>query len=107
MKEFYSKIQKTLSGLSPEAVSAFILSAISVINMLLPMFGFNCVNVDNQGVYHFVSALFLIGTSINSMYVNFNVTDASVKAQEITDLLKAGELVIADVNKFIDKNKKK
>lgn len=90
-----------LSYLSPQAITTFIISFIALANIIMQVFGYSPVNVDEQSVYNIISTIFVIGTTLMGMYKNFNVTDASSKAQEITDLLKSGELLVSDVDELI------
>lgn len=96
-----------LSNLSPQAVTTFVVAMFAIVNLALQAFGISAVNVDNETVFNIVSTLFAIGASLIGMYRNFNVTDASGKAQEITDLLKEGEILVSDVDAFIKNMKER
>ena len=90
-----------LTNLNPQAVTTFIVTALAVVNMILRLCGWEQVFIPDDQIYDLVSSVFLIGSMMATAYKNFNVTSAAVKAQEITDMLKEGTLLIEDVDKMI------
>jgi hypothetical protein len=53
-----------------------------------------------------VSGVFVIGAALYNTWKNRNVTSASQIAQQVTDMIKNGELLIEDVQALISKVKK-
>ena len=69
------------------------------------LFRSNTLPIENGEVSEIVSTVFLIATTLYNVYKNRNVTVASQKAQQITDSIKAGELLVEDIDKLLDKVK--
>ena len=69
------------------------------------MFGINTLPIENGEVSEIVSTVFLIGTTLYNVYKNRNITVASQKAQQVTDAIKAGEILVHDVDALLDKVK--
>ena len=95
-----------LKGVTAEAVTGVLVLLVALINAVLQMFGINTLPIENSEVSEIVSTVFLIATTLYNVYKNRNITIASQKAQEVTNAIKAGELLIEDVNKLLDKVKK-
>ena len=95
-----------LKGVTTEAVTGVLVLLVALINAVLQMFGINTLPIENSEVSEIVSTVFLIATTLYNVYKNRNITIASQKAQEVTNAIKAGELLIEDVNKLLDKVKK-
>ena len=70
------------------------------------MFGINALPIENEEVTNIVSTVFLIATALWNTWKNRNITTASQIAQNITDSIKNGELLVDDVDKLIKKIKK-
>ena len=69
------------------------------------MLGFNTLPIANDDVSSIVSIVFLIITTLYNTYKNRNLSTASQVAQNITDAIKSGELLIEDVNTLLEKCK--
>ena len=95
-----------LKGVAAEAVTGVLVLLVALINAVLQMFGINTLPIENSEVSEIVSTVFLIATTLYNVYKNRNITIASQKAQEVTNAIKAGELLIEDVDKLLDKVKK-
>lgn len=95
-----------LKGVTAEAVTGVLVLLVALINAVLQMFGINTLPIENSEVSEIVSTVFLIATTLYNVYKNRNITMASQKAQEVTNAIKAGELLIEDVDKLLDKVKK-
>ena len=95
-----------LKGVTTEAVTGVLVLLVALINAVLQMFGINTLPIENSEVSEIVSTVFLIATTLYNVYKNRNITIASQKAQEVTNAIKAGELLIEDVDKLLDKVKK-
>ena len=95
-----------LKGITAEAVTGVLVLLVALINAVLQMFGINTLPIENSEVSEIVSTVFLIATTLYNVYKNRNITIASQKAQEVTNAIKAGELLIEDVDKLLDKVKK-
>ena len=95
-----------LKGVTAEAVTGVLVLLVALINAVLQMFGINTLPIENSEVSEIVSTVFLIATTLYNVYKNRNITIASQKAQEVTNAIKAGELLIEDVDKLLDTVKK-
>lgn len=95
-----------LKGITSEAVTGILVLALALINAILQMFGINILPFENADISEIVSTVFLIGTTLYNVYKNRNVTVASQKAQEITNAIKSGELLIDDIDKLLEKIRK-
>lgn len=94
-----------LKGITAEAVTGVLVLLVALINAVLQMFGINTLPIENCEVSEVVSTIFLIITTLYNVYKNRNISTASQKAQEITNALKSGELLIEDVDELLNKVK--
>ena len=95
-----------LKGVNAETVTGVLILLVALINAVLQMFGINTLPIENGEVSEMVSTVFLITTTLYNVYKNRNITLASQKAQEVTDAIKAGELLVDDVDALLNKIKK-
>lgn len=95
-----------LKGVTAETVTGVLVLLVALINASLQMFGVNTLPIENGEVSEIVSTVFLIITTLYNVYKNRNITVASQTAQQITNAIKSGEVLIEDVNALIDKCKK-
>lgn len=96
-----------LKGITANSVTGVLVLLVALINAILQMFGFATLPIENDEVSNIVSTVFLIGSTIYTVYTNFNVSPASQIAQEITNGIKSGEILADDVKELIDKCKVK
>ena len=94
-----------LKGITSEAVTGVFILLVALINAVLQMFGINTLPIENGEVSEIVSTVFLIATTLYNVYKNRNITVASQKAQPVTDAIKAGEILVEDVDVLLDKVK--
>ena len=95
-----------LKGITTEAVTGILILLLALVNATLQMFGINTLPIENDEVTNIVSTVFLIVTALWNTWKNRNITTASQGAQNITDSIKNGELLVDDVDKLIKKIKK-
>ena len=95
-----------LKGINAETVTGVLVLLVALINAVLQMFGINTLPIENGEVSEMVSTVFLIVTTLYNVYKNRNITLASQKAQEVTDAIKAGEILVDDVDALLNKIKK-
>lgn len=95
-----------LKGVTAEAVTGVLILLVALINAVLQMFGINTLPIENEEVTSIVSTVFLIVTAFWNTYKNRNISTASQTAQQITDAIKNGEILVEDVNELINKCKK-
>lgn len=95
-----------LKGVNAQSVTGVVLLVVALVNATLQMFGYNTLPITNDDVSGIVSSVFVILTAAYSTYKNLNVSTASQVAQQITDLIKNGELLTEDVEDFVQKFKK-
>ena len=95
-----------LKGVTKESLIGVALLVLSLVNAILQMFGFNTLPISNNQISEIVSTLFLIVMTLYNTYKNRNVTKASQKAQEVTDAIKNGEILIEDIDKILANLKK-
>ena len=95
-----------LKGITAETVAGILILLLALINATLQMFGINALPIENDEVTNIVSTVFLIATALWNTWKNRNITTASQVAQNITDSIKNGELLVDDVDKLIKKIKK-
>lgn len=96
-----------LKGITAESAAGVLILTAALINAVLQMFGYHTLPVSSEEVSEIVSALFLTVSTLYNVYKNRNITAASQKAQEITNAIKSGELLIADVDRFLENMKSK
>ena len=95
-----------LKGVTTEAVTGVLVLLVALVNAALQMFGINTLPIENGEVSEIVSTVFLIATTLYNVYKNRNITAASQKAQQVTDAIKAGEILVEDVDTLLSKCKK-
>ena len=95
-----------LKGVNAETVTGVLILLVALINAVLQMFGINTLPIENEEITSIVSTVFLIITVIWNTYKNRNISTASQTAQQITDAIKNGEILVEDVNELINKCKK-
>ena len=95
-----------LKGMTAEAVTGVSILLVALINAVLQMFGINTLPIENEEVSNIVSTVFLIVTALWNTWKNRNISTASQTAQQITDAIKNGEILVEDVNELINKCKK-
>ena len=95
-----------LKGITAETVTGVLILLVALINAVLQMFGINTLPIENGEVSEIVSTVFLIATTLYNVYKNRNITVASQKAQQVTDAIKAGEILVEDVDTLLSKCKK-
>ena len=95
-----------LKGITAEAVTGVLVLLVALINAILQMFGYNTLPIADDNISNIVSIVFLIVTTLYNTYKNRNISTASQVAQNITDAIKSGELLIEDVNTLLEKCKK-
>ena len=95
-----------LKGITAETVTGILILLLALVNATLQMFGINALPIENEEITNIVSTVFLIATALWNTWKNRNITTASQVAQNITDSIKNGELLVDDVDKLIKKIKK-
>ena len=95
-----------LTGVNAETVTGVLILLVALVNAVLQMFGINTLPIENGEISEIVSTVFLIVTVIWNTYKNRNISTASQTAQQITDAIKNGEILVEDVNELINKCKK-
>ena len=95
-----------LKGITAETIAGILILLLALVNATLQMFGINTLPIENDEVTNIVSTVFLIATALWNTWKNRNITTASQVAQNITDSIKNGELLVDDVDKLIKKIKK-
>ena len=95
-----------LKGVTSEAITNVLILVVALINAILQMLGINTLPIENEEISAVVSGVFLVGMALWNTWKNRNITPASQVAQNITDMIKSGELLIEDVQALISKVKK-
>lgn len=95
-----------LKGVTSEAITGVLILVVALINAVLQMFGINTLPIENEEISVIVSGVFVIGAALYNTWKNRNVTSASQIAQQVTDMIKSGELLTEDVQALISKVKK-
>lgn len=95
-----------LKGVNAETVTGVLILLVALINAVLQMFGINTLPIENEEITSIVSTVFLIVTVIWNTYKNRNISTASQTAQQITNAIKNGEILVEDVTELINKCKK-
>ena len=95
-----------LKGVSKEAVTGILILLLALINAILQMFGIETLPINNEEISTIISTIFLIVTALYNTWKNRNLTTASQSAQEITNAIKNGEILVEDVEVLINKIKK-
>lgn len=95
-----------LKGITSEAITNVFILVVALINAVLQMLGINTLPIEDEEISAIVSGIFLVGMALWNTWKNRNVTPASQIAQQVTDMIKNGELLVDDVQALISKVKK-
>lgn len=95
-----------LKGITKEALINVFILLLALVNAVLQMLGLNVLPIENKDLSEIISILFLIATTLYNTYKNRNVSSASQIAQQVTDSIKNGELLIGEVEELLNKVKK-
>ena len=95
-----------LKGVNAETVTGVLILLVALVNAVLQMFGINTLPIENGEISEIVSTVFLIITVLWNTWKNRNISTASQTAQQITNAIKNGEILVEDVNELINKCKK-
>lgn len=90
-----------LKGITAEAVSGVLILLIALINAILQMCGVNIIPINNETITEFISAAFLVITSLYNAYKNRNISTASQISQQLTDAMKDGTIAVEKVEELI------
>ena len=91
-----------LSGITVENITGIFILLLALINSTLQMFGINTLPITNDEISSMVSTVFLIITALWNTWKNRNITKASQTSQQITDLIKNGEVLASDIERIIN-----
>lgn len=94
-----------LNGINKQSIVGIVILIIALANAILQMLGIQTLPISNEEVDSVISIIFLIGSTVYSVYKNFNITPASQTAQKITDAIKNGEILIDQVEDIVEKCK--
>ena len=92
-----------LKGITAEAVAGVAILLVALVNAVLQMFGINTLPIENGEISEIVSTVFLIVTVLWNTWKNRNISTASQTAQQITNAIKNGEILVEDVQELLDK----
>ena len=95
-----------LKGVNAETVTGVLILLVALVNAVLQMFGINTLPIENGEISEIASTVFLIITVLWNTWKNRNISTASQTAQQITNAIKNGEILVEDVNELINKCKK-
>lgn len=96
-----------LKGMTKEALINVFILLLALVNAILQMLGLNILPIENKDLSEVISILFLIATTLYNTYKNRNVSTASQIAQQVTDSIKNGEILIDEVESLLKKVKNK
>ena len=96
-----------LKGVNAETVTGVLVLLLALINACLKIFGIDMLPIQNEEVSNIVSIVFLIVSALYNTWKNRNLTSASQAAQNITDAIKNGEILVEDVNTIVQRFKNK
>lgn len=94
-----------LKGISAENIAGILILLLSLVNLVLSVLGVKTLPISNDEISNVVSTGFVIITSLYNTYKNRNISTAAQVAQQVTDSIKNGELLIEDVNAILQKCK--
>ena len=92
-----------LKGVNAETVTGVLILLVALANAILQMFGINTLPIENGEISEIVSTVFLIITVLWNTWKNRNISTASQTAQQITNAIKNGEILVEDVQELLDK----
>ena len=92
-----------LKGVNAETVTGVLILLVALVNAILQMFGINTLPIENGEISEIVSTVFLIVTALWNTWKSRNISTASQTAQQITNAIKNGEILVEDVQELLDK----
>lgn len=95
-----------LKGITKEALINVFVLLLALVNAVLQMLGLNVLPIENKDLSEVISIMFLIATTLYNTYKNRNVSTASQIAQQVTDSIKNGEILVEEVEELLNKVKK-
>lgn len=95
-----------LKGINAETITGIAVLLLALINACLRMFGIDTLPIGNEELGNIISIVFLIITALYNTWKNRNMTTAAQAAQEITDAIKNGEILVEDVKEIVNRLKK-
>ena len=95
-----------LKGITKETLINVFILLLALVNAVLQMLGLNVLPIENKDLSEIISILFLIATTLYNTYKNRNVSTASQIAQQVTDSIKNGEILVEEVEELLNKVKK-
>ncbi len=95
-----------LKGITKEALINVFVLLLALVNAVLQMLGLNVLPIENKDLSEVISIMFLIATTLYNTYKNRNVSTASQIAQQVTDSIKNGEVLIEEVEELLNKVKR-
>lgn len=96
-----------LKGITAETVTNVALLALALVNAVLQMLGINTIPLVDADISAIISGIFVVITALYNTYKNRNISTASQIAQQVTDAIKNGEVLVDDIQSAIDKCKNK
>lgn len=95
-----------LKGITLENITGIGILLLALINACLRMFGIETLPIENEELTNIISIAFLICSALYNTWKNRNITTAAQTAQQITDAIKNGEILVEDVQEIVQKLKK-
>ena len=92
-----------LKGVTAEAVTGVLILVVALVNAVFQMFGINIIPIADKDISEIISTVFLVITTLYNVYKNRNISSASQKAQEVTNAIKNGEILIEEVDDLLNK----
>ena len=95
-----------LKNLNAEAITGVLVLILALVNSVLRICGVDTLPFTSEEIGNVISSVFIIGAALYNTYKNRNISTAAQIAQQITDSIKKGEVLVEDVQEMIAKLKK-
>lgn len=90
-----------LKGITKENIIGIAVLLLALVNSILKILGINALPITNETLSEIISILFLTIATLYNTWKNRNFTTASQIAQQLTNAIKSGEILVKDVSSIL------
>ncbi len=88
-------------GVTSETIAGVAILSIALANAVLQIMGINALPIQDETITNIITTLSLIITTLWNTWKNRNISSAAQMAQNITDAIKRGEILEADIQTIL------
>lgn len=88
-------------GVTSETIAGVAILFLALINAVMQIIGINPLPIQDKTITNIITTLSLIITSLWNTWKNRNISSAAQTAQNITNAIKNGEILEADIKALL------